>query len=84
VWNITMNPPWSVSTHIKSNIQGVKRGRIWFWVQVGEKLNRKGKWGKIWSCMKNRTMKPVEIILRRGVEMDEGEWCRSESNQDSL
>jgi hypothetical protein len=49
----------------------VKTGPLWEWEQVrGGKVNEECEGGQLW-CMyfvhldENRTMKPVEIVLRR-------------------
>jgi hypothetical protein len=63
--------------HLKNEGQEGKTDSVQGWVLVGgRRVNGEGEGGRIWwmyfvYVCENRTMKPFEIVLRRGKDIEE-------------
>jgi hypothetical protein len=86
VWNSIAKPHLTINIHINNEGQKGKMGHVWGWVSVGgERINREGEGGQIRLMYfvymyEDRTVKPIEIVLRRGwQEMKENDGV-GESN----
>jgi hypothetical protein len=82
VWNTMAKPPWTINMNLGGLVWGCVLPRM-------GRINTEGREGWIWLMYfiyvhENRTIKPVQIVLRKGKEERKENNEGVESNQSTV